>query len=140
MHLEADYPAFGAVLCDMAAENGWQFAFRGQSVPAAQVFAADGFGPALLALTETELAARHIAVDLGVRYVDAPGSVLGYHVAFMTPTEAGPFAALSQQMWRLVATSLMVEQMPSNEAVYQLDVLCEVLRPQVASADAGVPA
>ncbi len=116
------YRAWEQLMVLLADERGWEFTFAGEYVPVDAVFNASTYGPVLLTAVAQELQMRQIRADLGIVLHGDPESLFGARVEFDPAHNS-----LSAQMWRLHTVAALVEQLPRQGRVYQLDPLPAVL-------------
>lgn len=121
------YRDFEQIMIRLAKERGWEFEFAGESVPMQSVFNHATYAPALLVAAGAELAAREIACDLAVDVAGEPNSLFGAKATF---PEAR--STVQAQIMRIGATAMIVESLPRNGNVIQLDHLQYVLGDEFA--------
>lgn len=116
------YPDFEGIMIQLADERGWQFKFDDELIPVQSVFNQAMYAPALLALAETELSARRIACDLAVRLDGESNSLFGAKASFDDERNS-----TLGQIWRLLASAMIVEALPKDGNYISLDPLKYVL-------------
>ncbi len=108
----------------LAQDRGWEFSFDHEYVPVDAVFNAATYGPVLLTAAATELRMRQIGSDMAITLHGDAKSLFGARVEFENEHNT-----IDAQMWRLHATSVLIESLPREGRVYQLDALPGVLPP-----------
>ncbi|KAG0166433.1 hypothetical protein DFQ30_007198 [Apophysomyces sp. BC1015] len=116
------YPDFEGIMMQLADERGWQFKFDDELIPVKSVFNQAMYAPALLALAETELSARRIACDLTIRLEGESNSLFGARASFDDERNS-----TLGQIWRLLASAMIVEALPKDGNYISLEPLKYVL-------------
>ncbi len=109
---------FEHIMIHLSRERGWEFSFAAESVPVQAVFNSAMYAPALLAAAEAEMVVRQIPCDLGLLIEGESNSVFGARVAFDEAKNG-----LLSQFWRIAASAMIVESLPRNGTVIELDPL-----------------
>lgn len=116
------YRDYEQIMIRLANDRGWAFEFAGEAVPAQSVFNNSTYAPALLVAAGTELAAREIPCDLAFEIAGESNSLFGAKASF-----AGDRNSVQAQIMRISTTAMIVEALPRNGNVIQLDHLQYVL-------------
>lgn len=116
------YRDYEQILVKLANDRGWEFEFAGEPVPVQSVFNQATYAPALLAAANAELAAREIRCDLAFELGGEPNSLFGAKVSF--PPER---SSIQAQIMRIGTTAMIIDALPRNDEVIQLDHLQYVL-------------
>lgn len=106
----------------LAAERGWEFEFEQETVPVESVFNHAVYAPALLVAADRDLGMRNMPCDLGFELSGEPNSLFGAKVSF-TPEKNSYFS----QIMRIGTTAMIIESLPRNGNLIQLDLLQSVL-------------
>ncbi len=115
------------ILIQLANKRGWEFEFAGESVPVQSVFNQATYAPALLAAAGAELAAREIPCDLAFELDGEPNSLFGAKISF--PSER---SSIQAQIMRIGTTAMIIDALPRNGNMIQLDDLQYVLGDEFA--------
>lgn len=121
------YRDFEQIMIRLAMDRGWEFEFAGESVPLQSVFNPATYAPALLVAAGAELAAREIPCDLAVEIAGEPNSLFGAKASFPVAR-----SSVQVQIMRIGTTAMILESLPRNGNVIQLDHLQYVLGDEFA--------
>lgn len=121
------YRDFEQIMIRLAKDRGWEFKFAGESVPPQSVFNPATYAPALLVAAGAELAVREIPCDLAVEIAGEPNSLFGAKASFPVAR-----SSVQAQIMRIGTTAMILESLPRNGNVIQLDPLQYVLGDEFA--------
>lgn len=116
------YRDYEQILINLANIRGWEFSFADESIPVPSVFNSATYAPALLAAAGAELTAREIHCDLAYELNGEPNSLFGAKVSF--PIER---SSIQAQILRISTTAMIIDALPKQGNVIQLDHLQYVL-------------
>lgn len=116
------YEDWEALMVLLAQDRGWEFSFEREYVPVHAVFNAATYGPVLLTAAATELRMRQVGCDMAIALHGDAKSLFGARADFEDERNT-----IHAQMWRLHATAVLIESLPKDGRVYQLDALPGVL-------------
>lgn len=121
------YRDYEQIMIRLVKDRGWEFEFAGESVPRQSVFNQATYGPPLLVAASTELAAREIPCDLAFEIGGEPNSLFGAKISFPTSR-----SSVQAQIMRISTTAMILDALPRNGNVIQLDHLQYVLGDEFA--------
>lgn len=121
------YRDYEQIMIRLAKDRGWEFEFAGESVPPQSVFNQATYGPPLLVAAGTELAAREIPCDLAFEIGGEPNSLFGAKISFPSAR-----SSVQAQIMRISTTAMILDALPRNGNVIQLDHLQYVLGDEYA--------
>lgn len=121
------YCDYEQILIKLANDRDWEFEFAGEPVPVQSVFNQATYAPALLAAAGRELATRDIPCDLAFDLSGEPNSLFGAKISF--PPER---SSIQAQIMRISTTAMIIDALPRNGNVIQLDHLQYVLGDEFA--------
>lgn len=122
-----NYRDYEQIMIRLAKERDWEFEFVGETVPLQSVFNQATYGPSLLVAAGAELDAREIPCDLAYVIGGESNSLFGAKISF--PLERSSVFA---QIMRIGASAMIIEALPRNGRVIQLDPLQYVLGEEYA--------
>lgn len=121
------YRDYEQILIKLAHQREWEFEFAGESVPVQSVFNQATYAPALLAAAGAELQAREIPCDLAYELCGEPNSLFGAKVSFLPER-----SSIQAQIMRIGTTAMIIDALPRNGNLIQLDHLQYVLGDEFA--------